>query len=111
MALSSSVTSMPTGHHVMQRPHPTHPSVPNCPCHDANLCDSHWRYRDRNVGRRLPPWTCENAAEKHESHTRSRSPFVHDRSHVSSTVEQKHVGQTIVQFAHARHRVATSFHS
>ncbi len=29
MAATSSVISIPTGHHEMQRPHPTHPEVPN----------------------------------------------------------------------------------
>ena len=29
IALISSVMSMPTGHHVMHRPQPTHPEVPN----------------------------------------------------------------------------------
>jgi hypothetical protein len=29
MAATSAVMSMPTGHHVMQRPQPTHPEVPN----------------------------------------------------------------------------------
>ena len=37
MAAISSVTSMPTGHHVMQRPQPTHPDVPYWSIHDANL--------------------------------------------------------------------------
>ena len=29
MAATSSVMSIPTGHHVMHRPHPTQPDVPN----------------------------------------------------------------------------------
>ena len=29
IAMSSSRMSIPTGHHVMHRPHPTHPNVPN----------------------------------------------------------------------------------
>ncbi len=40
---SSWRTSMPTGHHVMQRPQPTHPDCPNWSHHDANLWVSHCR--------------------------------------------------------------------
>ena len=43
IASISSVTSMPTGHHVMHRPQPTHPDVPYWSIHDANLCVSHCR--------------------------------------------------------------------
>lgn len=43
IAAISSVTSMPGGHHVMQRPQPTQPLEPNCSCHESNLCVSHWR--------------------------------------------------------------------
>ena len=43
IAAISSVTSIPTGHQVMQRPHPTHPLVPNWSIHDANLWVSHCR--------------------------------------------------------------------
>ena len=43
MAVSSSVTSMPTGHQVMQRPQPTQPDVPNWSCQVPNLWVSHWR--------------------------------------------------------------------
>jgi hypothetical protein len=43
IAMSSSRTSMPTGHHVMHRPQPTQPEVPNWSHHVANLCVSHWR--------------------------------------------------------------------
>ena len=37
MARTSSVMSMPTGHHVMQRPQPTQPDVPNWSIHVASL--------------------------------------------------------------------------
>ena len=43
MAISSSRTSMPTGHQVMQRPQPTQPLLPNWSHHVANLWVSHWR--------------------------------------------------------------------
>ena len=43
IALSSSRTSMPTGHQVMQRPQPTQPELPNWSHHVANLWVSHWR--------------------------------------------------------------------
>ena len=43
IAVSSSVTSIPTGHQVMQRPQPTQPEVPNWSCQVPNLCVSHWR--------------------------------------------------------------------
>ena len=43
MARTSSVMSMPTGHHVMQRPHPTQPELPNWSCHEASLWVIHWR--------------------------------------------------------------------
>ena len=51
----SSVMSIPTGHQVMQRPQPTHPSTSNCSFQVPSLCVSHWRYRERTVGRVLPP--------------------------------------------------------
>ena len=43
IAVSSSVTSIPTGHQVMQRPQPTQPELPNWSCQVPNLCVSHWR--------------------------------------------------------------------
>jgi hypothetical protein len=43
IAFSSSRTSIPTGHHVMQRPQPTHPDVPNWSHQVANLWVSHCR--------------------------------------------------------------------
>ena len=43
MAATSSVMSMPTGHHVMQRPQPTQPELPNWSNHVASLCVIHWR--------------------------------------------------------------------
>ena len=45
---------------------------------------------------------------KHESHSRVRSVSPPVRSVVSSTVVQKHVGQTIVQLPQLRQRSATS---
>src|SRR5260370_39055551 len=45
---------------------------------------------------------------KHESHLRQRSACSPARSVTSSTVVQKHVGQTIVQLLQVRQRVATS---
>src|SRR5512143_3540537 len=42
-ARASAVMSMPTGHHVMQRPQPTQPETPNWSCHVASLCVIHWR--------------------------------------------------------------------
>ena len=45
---------------------------------------------------------------KHESHRRQRSAPVPVRSVTSSTVEQKQVGQTIVQLPQDRQREATS---
>ena len=43
IAISSSRTSIPTGHQVMQRPQPTQPNVPNWSTQVANLWVSHWR--------------------------------------------------------------------
>jgi len=40
---TSSVRSIPTGHQVMQRPHPTHPDMPNWSIQEASLCVSHMR--------------------------------------------------------------------
>jgi hypothetical protein len=57
----------------------------------------------------LPPWICEKANVKHESQPRQRSAWFPVILLTSSTVVQKQVGQTIVQLAQARHRVATSF--
>ena len=45
---------------------------------------------------------------KQESQTRRRSAWVPVRSVASSTVAQKQVGHTIVQFPQARQRFATS---
>ncbi len=42
-AATSSVMSIPTGHHVMQRPQPTQPDVSNWSCHVPSLCVSHCR--------------------------------------------------------------------
>jgi hypothetical protein len=47
--------SIPTGHHVMHRPQPTHPEVPNWSYHVASLWVIHWRYLDFVDGRTLPP--------------------------------------------------------
>ena len=41
--LSSSRTSMPTGHQVTQRPQPVQPDSPNWSHQVANLWVSHWR--------------------------------------------------------------------
>ena len=43
MVLASSVMSMPTGHHAIQRPQPTHPEVSNWSHHDESLWVIHWR--------------------------------------------------------------------
>jgi len=43
IARTSSVISMPTGHHVMQRPQPTQPEVPNWSNQVASLWVIHWR--------------------------------------------------------------------
>ncbi|MCU0477990.1 MAG: hypothetical protein MUE92_04495 [Chloroflexi bacterium] len=43
IALSSSRTSIPTGHQVMQRPQPTQPELPNWSHHVPNLWVSHCR--------------------------------------------------------------------
>ena len=40
---ASSVRSIPTGHHVMQRPQPTQPVSPNWSTHVASLCVIHCR--------------------------------------------------------------------
>ena len=42
-AAISSVRSIPTGHHAMQRPQPTQPDVPNCETHAPTLWVSHCR--------------------------------------------------------------------
>ena len=42
-AATSSVMSMPTGHHTMHRPHPTQPELPNWSCQVPSLWVSHWR--------------------------------------------------------------------
>ena len=107
IARTSSVRSMPTGHHVMHRPQPTQPDVPNWSIHVASLWVIHWRYRDRAEGLTCPPCTYEWSRVKHESHFRQRSACSPVRSAVSSTVLQKQVGQTMVQFAQVRQRAAT----
>ena len=43
IAATSSVRSMPAGHHEMQRPHPTQPDSPNWSHHVESLCVSHCR--------------------------------------------------------------------
>ncbi len=43
IARASSVMSMPTGHHVMQRPQPTQPELPNWSIQVASLWVIHWR--------------------------------------------------------------------
>ena len=43
IAATSSVMSMPTGHHVMQRPQPTQPELSNWSCQVPSLWVSHWR--------------------------------------------------------------------
>ena len=43
IAATSSVMSMATGHHVMQRPQPTQPELPNWSCQVPSLWVSHWR--------------------------------------------------------------------
>ena len=55
MALTSSVISIATGHHVIHRPQPTQPDVPNWSIHVASLCVSHWRYLDFVEDRMFPP--------------------------------------------------------
>ena len=55
MAPTSAVMSMAAGHHVMQRPQPTHPEVPNWSTHEASLWVAHWRYRADTDERTLPP--------------------------------------------------------
>ena len=42
-AATSAVRSMPAGHQVMQRPHPTQPLIPNWSVHAASLWVSHCR--------------------------------------------------------------------
>jgi hypothetical protein len=43
IAADSSVMSIPTGHHVMHRPQPTHPDVPNWSHHVESLWVIHCR--------------------------------------------------------------------
>jgi hypothetical protein len=43
MAVASAVMSIPTGHHVMQRPQPTQPEVPNWSHQVESLWVIHWR--------------------------------------------------------------------
>lgn len=101
---------MPTGHHTMQRPHPTHPAVPNCSHHQETLCDTHWRYRAPVEDRTGPPCISENPGVKQESHRMTRSAVVAIGLVRSTTVTQKQVGQTAVQLPQAMQRVATSLH-
>jgi hypothetical protein len=110
IAATSAVMSIAAGHHVTQRPQPTHPDEPNWSHHDASLWVVHWRYRAAVVPRTLPPARCECSLVKHESHTRARSAEPSRRSVESSTEVQKQVGQTIVQLLQARHRSATLVH-
>ena len=72
MAATSSVKSMPTGHQVMHRPHPTHPDVPNWSIQLAILCVNHWRYCEAVDFRTMPEFIAECSLEKHEAHERSR---------------------------------------
>ena len=76
IAAISSVTSIPTGHQVMQRPQPTHPLVPNWSIHDENLWVSHWRYRDFADDRTSPNDMWENSSLKQLAHSRSRVAWV-----------------------------------
>src|SRR5208283_1085345 len=110
IAATSSVRSIPTGHQVMQRPQPTHPEVPNWSCQLASLWVSHWRYRERFVFRTAWPCISVSPRLKQESQRRQRSTFSTARSGTSSWLLQKHVGQTIVQLVHERHRRATISH-
>ena len=57
----------------------------------------------------MPPKTLAKSIVKHESHRLHLSACSPDISVISSTVEQKQVGQTSVQLAHVRQRLATSF--
>ena len=43
IAATSSVMSIPTGHHVMHLPQPTQPELPNWSCQVPSLWVSHWR--------------------------------------------------------------------
>src|SRR5581483_6352923 len=97
-----------TGHHVMQRPQPTHPEAPNWSIHDANLWVSHCRYRDSRLVRTTAPAAQLNSSEKQAAHSRVRVATSPDRLTPSTMSWQKQVGQTDVQFPQARHRAATS---
>jgi len=46
--------SIPTGHQVMHRPHPTQPDEPNWSIQDASLCVIQWPYRALAEVRTLP---------------------------------------------------------
>ena len=101
--------SIATGHHVMQRPQPTHPDDPNWSCHVPSLWVIHCRYRERPEGRTAPPWMCEWSTEKHESHSRQRSACAPSRSVTSSTDEQKRIflpklmtGESYADYARAQ---------
>src|SRR3989304_4299029 len=109
IAAIPSVTSMPTGHHVMHRPQPTHPDVPNWSIHDANLCVSHWRYRPTCEARTTSPAAQLYSALKQVAHSRVRVASSPERVTSSTTSWQKHVGHALVPFPQARHRCATSF--
>src|ERR1035441_10803022 len=84
MAPTSAVMSMAAGHHVIQRPQPTHPEVPNWSTHEASLWVAHWRYRDGTDERTLPPCRWEKSLVKQESHTRHRWVPAPERSLTSS---------------------------
>jgi len=52
--------SIPTGHQVMHRPHPTQPELSNWSYQVDNLWVIHWRYRDSVDLRTGEPWSSEN---------------------------------------------------
>ena len=99
---------MPTGQNVMHRPQPTQPEDPNWSYQLASLWVIHCRYRALVEVRTGTWWRAEKSSVKHESQRRLRVASVPSSVETSSVVEQKQVGHTRVQLAHARHRSATS---
>ena len=110
IAATSSVRSIPTGHHVMHRPQPTQPDEPNWSSTWPACASAIAGSVPRSTCRTVPLFMYECSDVKQESQTWTRRTDASTRSVTSSTVLQKQVGQTIVQLPQARHRPATLFH-
>src|SRR5262249_13448636 len=107
-AAASCVMAIPTGHHTIHRPQPTHPEEANWSYQVLSLWVIHCRYRLWPLDRTSPPCMYVKSREKQEAQTRHRSAWSPVRSVVCWLLVKKEVGQTMVQLPHVRHRPAAS---